>query len=87
MKNCFLYQIQHQHFTAYLQRKCYKKYLDIKYLIPERLNMEWQTKFNSLDCGIFAIIHMESYMGGGTKNWISNLLPESVSLTTWLYKF
>lgn len=71
MNNHYLYNIQHQHFTAYLQSKGYKKYLDIKFLIPERLIMEWQTKFNNVDCGIFAISHMESYMGGGSENWIS----------------
>lgn len=44
----------------------------------QRLKMRWQTKDNAIDCGIFAMRHMETYFGGGPRNWDSKIQVESV---------
>lgn len=40
--------------------------------------MKWQTKENGIDCGVFAMRHMETYFGGGTRSWDARFAPESV---------
>lgn len=35
----------------------------------ERLNMSWRDGKNKVDCGIYAIRHMETYMGNGVSDW------------------
>lgn len=47
-------------------------------IVPERLIMNWQTKNNGVDCGIFAGRHMETYFGGGIRNWDCKFAVESV---------
>lgn len=47
---------------------------------PLCLKMQWQTKENGADCKVFAMRHMETYFGGGTRNWESQITPESVSI-------
>lgn len=51
---------------------------------PQVLQMPWRTKNNGVDCGVFAMRHMETYMGGGLKNWKSGLLNESTDQKTQL---
>ncbi|KAK1355649.1 hypothetical protein POM88_048905 [Heracleum sosnowskyi] len=34
-----------------------------------RLQMKWRTNGNNKDCGVFAMNHMETYMGNGLRNW------------------
>ena len=46
-----------------------------------RLQMKWRTENNVLDCGIFAMNHMETYMGNGLKNWDCKFATENVSST------
>lgn len=41
--------------------------------------MTWQTKYNDVNCGVFAIFHMDSYMGGGADTWLTNIDNERVS--------
>ena len=43
----------------------------------ERLLMSWRTEENSIDCGIFLMRHMETYMGyTSAKNWRCGLKDE-----------
>lgn len=35
----------------------------------ERLEMPWRTKSNNVDCGIFAMRHMETYCGNKLRGW------------------
>ncbi|KVI11001.1 hypothetical protein Ccrd_010593 [Cynara cardunculus var. scolymus] len=42
----------------------------------ERLRLDWQTKNNFDDCGVFTMRHMETYMGD-MKSWKIGLAPES----------
>ena len=39
--------------------------------------LKWQTSNNHVDCGVFAMIHMENYFGDATKNWEFGLCEES----------
>ena len=46
--------------------------------------MPWQTMFNSHDCGIFLMRHMETFKGDA-KNWETNLQPEGVRSYTFYH--
>nr|GMC91205.1 uncharacterized protein LOC109184077 [Ipomoea batatas] len=39
----------------------------VKGLTPARLRMSWRDNNNKVDCGVFTMRHMETYMGKGTK--------------------
>ncbi|PWA89949.1 hypothetical protein CTI12_AA105910 [Artemisia annua] len=41
------------------------------------LQLKWNTNDNHVDCGVFAMIHMEFYVGETVKNWDVSLCPES----------
>ncbi|KVH88035.1 hypothetical protein Ccrd_024581 [Cynara cardunculus var. scolymus] len=41
----------------------------------ERLRMDWQTRNNFDDCGVFAVRHMETYMGD-VRTWNTGLSKE-----------
>ncbi|GKD71177.1 hypothetical protein Tco_1325267, partial [Tanacetum coccineum] len=46
----------------------------LKQKIPK---MKWKTKGNFRDCGIFTMLHMESFNGGTATNWDCGLVVES----------
>lgn len=52
-----------------------------------RLQMKWRTTNNSIDCGIFAMRHMETYKGNGVRSWDSKFAPETqkVNMDTLAY--
>nr|GEY33842.1 cytochrome P450 [Tanacetum cinerariifolium] len=39
--------------------------------------LKWRTSNNHVDCGVFAIIHMENYVGDAAKNWEFGLCEKS----------
>lgn len=43
----------------------------------EKMELDWQTKNNSIDCGLFLMRHMEVYRGGGADKMEAYLEPES----------
>ncbi|KAL1808883.1 hypothetical protein ACET3Z_025873 [Daucus carota] len=47
-------------------------------LEPNFIEMEWQTNDNVVDCGIFVMRHMETYMGGRRIPWAGTLQNEKV---------
>nr|GLL41967.1 uncharacterized protein LOC109175178 [Ipomoea trifida] len=49
----------------------------VKALTPARLRMSWRDNSNKVDCGVFTMRHMETYMGKGTKGWDSGLEKEN----------
>nr|GMD05896.1 uncharacterized protein LOC109162486 [Ipomoea batatas] len=49
----------------------------VKGLTPTRLRMSWRDNSNMVDCGVFAMRHMETYMGKGTKGWDCGLEKEN----------
>lgn len=68
----------------YLQKKVLVAYLDkvkhpntesIRNTKPTRMTMKWRTKNNKVDCGVFLMLHMETYHG--LKNWDFGLHSES----------
>ncbi|WOH14714.1 hypothetical protein DCAR_0934236 [Daucus carota subsp. sativus] len=73
-----------QHFVKYLLEDKFESLaLSLKNVKPMYMIMPWQTFSNYKDCGIFLMRHMETYKGD-TKNWITDLKAESVSI---LYKY
>nr|KAJ0193984.1 hypothetical protein LSAT_V11C800443470 [Lactuca sativa] len=53
---------------------------------PQRLEMSWRTVKNKVDCGVFAMIHMETYMGQPLSKWKPGLHKESAVQQTTLEK-
>nr|KAJ0215009.1 hypothetical protein LSAT_V11C300129960 [Lactuca sativa] len=53
---------------------------------PQRLEMTWRTIKNKVDCGIFAMRHMETYMGQPLSKWKQGLHKESAIQPTTLEK-
>ncbi|KAL3638093.1 hypothetical protein CASFOL_017963 [Castilleja foliolosa] len=41
----------------------------LKKLNFDRLKMHWRDENNRVDCGVYAMRHMETYMGGSLKSW------------------
>nr|GLL17131.1 uncharacterized protein LOC109162486 [Ipomoea trifida] len=39
--------------------------------------MSWRDNSNKVDCGVFTMRHMETYMGKGTKGWDCGLEKEN----------
>nr|KAJ0203039.1 hypothetical protein LSAT_V11C500295170 [Lactuca sativa] len=53
---------------------------------PQRLEMSWRTVKNKVDCGVFAMRHMETYMGQPLLKWKPGLHKESAVQQTTLEK-
>nr|KAJ0204368.1 hypothetical protein LSAT_V11C500264070 [Lactuca sativa] len=53
--------------------------MDDKNITTVRLIMPWRTVYNKLDCGIFAMRHMEIYFGEKGSKWKCGLPKEGVS--------
>lgn len=64
--------------SAYLKMNGYMRYHEIELIVPRCLTMTWQTIKNGLDCAIFAMRHMETYLGRRERTWDSNFAVESV---------
>lgn len=39
----------------------------------EIMKMDWRTETNVIDCAVFTMRHMETYMGGGVRHWDAGL--------------
>ena len=50
-----------------------------KSITPVRLTMPWRTVYNKVDCGVFAMRHMESYFGEKGSKWKCGLPKEGGS--------
>lgn len=44
----------------------------------ERLKMPWRNETNKIDCGVFAMRHLETYKGDGLKNWKCGIKPNNL---------
>lgn len=53
---------------------------------PQRLEMSWRTVKNKVDCGVFAMRHMETYMGQPLSKWKPGLHKENAVQQTTLEK-
>ncbi|WOH15124.1 hypothetical protein DCAR_0934661 [Daucus carota subsp. sativus] len=75
-------RILHYHFTDYLESKgLINISRRLRRLTPTFTKMTWQTTRNSIDCGIFLMRHMESYMGDA-RTWTTDLNEEQVKLSS-----
>ncbi|CAH1423565.1 unnamed protein product [Lactuca virosa] len=64
-------------FSRYLMRVNHKSASTLEGVELERVNMNWRTRDNHVDCGVFCMRHMETYMGDKTVNWTCGLPKES----------
>ncbi|KAK6119374.1 hypothetical protein DH2020_046881 [Rehmannia glutinosa] len=53
---------------------------EIGHLTPTRIAMQWRDARNKVDCGIFAMRHMETYMSGGLRGWSPGLQKGNANL-------
>lgn len=74
----WLYFLQHDCFCHWLSIYDVPKEREIFNLIPVVVRMGWQTVENTVDCGIFTMRHMETYMGNLFR-WKVGLRDEKVS--------
>nr|GEW13682.1 ulp1 protease family, C-terminal catalytic domain-containing protein [Tanacetum cinerariifolium] len=61
-------------FIDYLERKKYQKCYDLILAKPKIVEIPWKTTYNSHDCGVFVMRHMETYLGKG--NFLQELKKE-----------
>ncbi|KAL8214201.1 hypothetical protein R6Q57_003650 [Mikania cordata] len=55
--------------SLYLEKASPTLHKKIVNLKPKKLEMPWQTEKNFVDCGIFAMRNMETYMAKEMKEW------------------
>nr|KAJ0212728.1 hypothetical protein LSAT_V11C400161590 [Lactuca sativa] len=87
-------QIIKEYIVDYLKSQNHPKAEMFSHVMPHRLEMPWRTINNNIDCGVFTMRHMETYMGGsmnefkaGFKNESSAQDDQLVKLRTkYLYK-
>ncbi|GJY36166.1 ulp1 protease family, C-terminal catalytic domain-containing protein [Tanacetum coccineum] len=56
-------------FTRHLKLYGHQRHSKIQRLKAKILKMKWKTKTNFRDCGIFTMLHMESYSGQTASTW------------------
>ncbi|PWA50410.1 hypothetical protein CTI12_AA472920 [Artemisia annua] len=61
-------------FIKYLKDNGYPHYQELDEYKVANLKMSWQTSNNYIDCGIFAMRHMETY--SGKKDFDAGFIPE-----------
>ncbi|GKD36272.1 hypothetical protein Tco_1251781, partial [Tanacetum coccineum] len=64
-------------FTHHLKLYGHQRHSKIQRLKAKILKMKWKTKTNFRDCGIFTMLHMESYSGQTASTWDCGLVSES----------
>lgn len=57
-------------FATYLESKSLRKKASLfRDATIERLKMAWRNETNKVDCGVYTMRHMETYMGKRLKDW------------------
>ncbi|GJX02312.1 hypothetical protein Tco_0186225 [Tanacetum coccineum] len=64
-------------FAHHLELYGHNRHARVGRLKPIILKLKWKTKGNFHDCGIFTLLHMESFNGGTAANWNCGLVVES----------
>lgn len=62
--------------SDYLVKANHPKATDIMDPVIKILKMSWRTEANFVDCGVFAMRHMEVYKGNGTVGFDTGFLKE-----------
>lgn len=70
---------QHDCFCDWIAIFDVPKVSEIVKLSPRVVRLGWQTRDSSIDCGIFTMRHMETYMGNLFR-WNSGLRTETVRI-------
>ena len=60
--NTFLYFSQIDSFMDYLERNKHPKWYKFFLVQPKQVMINWKTIYNDVDCGVFLIRHMETYV-------------------------
>ncbi|KAI3779370.1 hypothetical protein L2E82_09086 [Cichorium intybus] len=63
-------------FTLYVDELNHKKANHIKCAKPMSGCMKWKTKYNSIDCGVILMRHIETYKGEDLDKWDIGFEPE-----------
>ncbi|WOH03448.1 hypothetical protein DCAR_0622846 [Daucus carota subsp. sativus] len=58
-----------ENFGLYIAQQSPKKSMLLSNAPVQRLQMKWRTSNKNVDSGVFAMHHMETYMGYGLRNW------------------
>ncbi|GJT46162.1 hypothetical protein Tco_0954877 [Tanacetum coccineum] len=64
-------------FTCHLKLYGHQRHSKIQRLKAKILKLKWKTKTTFRDCGIFTMLHMESYSGQTASIWDCGLVSES----------
>ncbi|GJV02157.1 ulp1 protease family, C-terminal catalytic domain-containing protein [Tanacetum coccineum] len=64
-------------FSRYLKEQNHSSHEAVSKMRPFIPKLKWRTSNNHVDCGVFAMIHMENYVGDAPKNWEFGLCEES----------
>ncbi|GKE64324.1 ulp1 protease family, C-terminal catalytic domain-containing protein [Tanacetum coccineum] len=64
-------------FTRHMKLYRHQRHSKIQRLKAKILKLNWKTTTNFRDCGIFTMLHMESYTGQTAKSWDCGLVAES----------
>ncbi|KAL8225970.1 hypothetical protein R6Q57_018527 [Mikania cordata] len=70
-------QIMQSTLCSYLVMTSHPIAFTLKTCKPKRLSMPWRTLNNSIDCGVFAMRHMETFKDTSVKEWKCGLTSES----------
>nr|GEX42596.1 ulp1 protease family, C-terminal catalytic domain-containing protein [Tanacetum cinerariifolium] len=63
--------------SRYLKELNHSSHETVAKMRPFIPKLKWRTSNNHVDCGVFAMIHMENYVGDAAKNWEFGLCEES----------
>ncbi|PWA92273.1 hypothetical protein CTI12_AA081260 [Artemisia annua] len=64
-------------FARHLKLYGHNKHASIRKVKPRITNLKWKTKNNSIDCGVFTMLHMDNYTGEAPGKWDCGLVAES----------
>nr|KAJ0228084.1 hypothetical protein LSAT_V11C100007160 [Lactuca sativa] len=79
-------QIIKYYIVDYLKSQNHPKAEMFSHVMPHRLEMPWRTINNNIDCGVFTMRHMETYMGGSMKEFKAGFKNESSAQDDQLVK-
>ena len=82
----FNYTFQQENFGLYIAQQSPKKSKLLSNAPVQRLQMKWRTSNKNVDSGVFAMHHMETYMGYGLRNWECKFAAEVVCKLTFVSK-
>ncbi|CAI9296535.1 unnamed protein product [Lactuca saligna] len=79
-------QIIKEYIVDYLKSHNHPKAEMFSHVMPHRLEMPWRTINNNIDCGVFTMRHMETYMGGSMNEFKAGFKNESSAQDDQLVK-